>query len=77
MKFLKKIRTLLIIVAIAMVCTLIIPPVFNKFFNKIEPWIFGLPFLIFWIITINIVIALILLALWIIDNKLEEVNDNA
>ena len=71
MKWLRVLRTVLIIIAYLLMATLVIPPVFNRYFNKITPWVMGIPFLIFWIIFINIAIAFILLALWNIDKKLE------
>lgn len=49
--------------------TLIFPPIFNLF-NKVEPIILGLPFIIFWIFCINVMIAVILILLRINDKKL-------
>lgn len=68
---LRTLRKLLIALAYTLMATLVIPPIFNSYFNKIKPWIFGMPFLIFWVVFINIVIAIILLALWNIDKKLD------
>lgn len=71
MNGLRTLRKLLIALAYILMATLVIPPIFNSYFNKIEPWILGMPFLIFWVVFINIVIAIILLALWNIDKKLD------
>ncbi|ERJ83928.1 hypothetical protein HMPREF1987_00751 [Peptostreptococcaceae bacterium oral taxon 113 str. W5053] len=71
MNGLRTLRKLLIALAYILMATLVIPPIFNSYFNKIEPWILGMPFLIFWVVFINIVIAIVLLALWNIDKKLD------
>ena len=50
MNGLRTLRKLLIALAYILMATLVIPPIFNSYFNKIEPWILGMPFLIFWLL---------------------------
>lgn len=42
--------------------TIVFPPFF-RFFNRIDPWIFGLPFVQFWILLIVLLVCC-LLGLW-------------
>lgn len=48
--------------------TLVFPPFF-AFFNRIEPWVFGLPFVQFWIIVVVILVSLSLIVWY----KVEEI----
>ncbi|PLR81457.1 hypothetical protein CVD25_09415 [Bacillus canaveralius] len=52
-----KITLIFVLFNCLMFSTLVFPPFF-KLFNKIEPWIFGLPFVQFWIIFVITVISL-------------------
>lgn len=71
MKKLRVIRTILISICFAFMLTLVIPPLFDAVFNKMDPWIMGMPFLVFYVLVVNIAIAIILTILWNIDKKIE------
>lgn len=71
MKKLHILRTILISICFALMLTLVIPPLFDAFFNKLDPWIMGMPFLVFYVLVVNIVIAIILTLLWNVDKKIE------
>ncbi|RJS59354.1 hypothetical protein CJ483_04105 [Bacillus sp. PK3_68] len=53
--------------------TLVVPPIF-KYFNRIEPWIFGLPFLQFWIICVCFLISISLIVWYIVEDKRGELD---
>lgn len=71
MKKLRIIRTILICICFAFMATLVIPPLFDAVFNKLTPWIMGMPFLVFYVILVNLAIAIILTLLWNVDKKIE------
>lgn len=48
--------------------SVIFPPLFAVF-NRIEPWVLGMPFLQFWLEVVGLGIAVSLLVLWRIDEK--------
>lgn len=67
-KYIMRKRILFGIVAF-LILTLIFPPLFGEF-NRVEPWILGMPFLVFWVFVINVVIAVILIGLWKTDKAI-------
>ena len=67
-KYVIRKRILIGIVAL-LVLTLVFPPLFSLF-NRIEPWVMGVPFLVFWVFVINVVIAVILILLWKTDKAI-------
>lgn len=69
-KYVIRKRILIGIVAL-LVLTLVFPPLFSLF-NRIEPWVMGVPFLVFWVFVINVVIAVILILLWKTDKAIHE-----
>lgn len=71
MEKLEKKKRILIAIPGILMATLVVPPIF-KLVNKIEPWILGLPFFVFWIVVINITIATILIQLRKIDKQIRE-----
>lgn len=70
-KYIVRKRILYTIVAF-LILTLVFPPLFSEF-NRIEPWIMGMPFLVFWVFVINVVIALILILLWRTDKAIHDI----
>ena len=67
----KTIQKALILFACIMLGTLVFPPVFGGFVNRVEPWVCGMPFLIFWLVVVNISVASALILLWFVDRKQE------
>ena len=70
-KYVIRKRILIGIVAF-LVLTLVFPPLFSSF-NRIEPWVMGVPFLVFWVFVINVVIAVILILLWKTDKAIHQI----
>lgn len=70
-KYVMRKRILIGIVAF-LVLTLVFPPLFSVF-NRIEPWVMGVPFLVFWVFVINVVIAVILILLWKTDKAIHQI----
>lgn len=70
-KVVKKQKLSLVILALLLIATLVIPPLFDGVFNRIEPWVCGMPFLIFWLVAVNIMVAVILFILWLMDRNQE------
>lgn len=48
--------------------TLVFPPFF-KYFNRIEPWVIGLPFIQFWIIMVVVLVSASLMIWYLIQHK--------
>nr|WP_318246814.1 DUF3311 domain-containing protein [Bacillus norwichensis] len=46
----------------AVLSTIVFPPFF-RFFNRIDPWVIGLPFVQFWILLVVLAVC-ILLTIW-------------
>lgn len=51
-----------------MLGTLVIPPVF-RIFNRIDPWVLGLPFVQFWVLLVILVISLTLIVWYKTEEK--------
>lgn len=64
-------KKILIGIVACLLLTLVFPPLFGAF-NRIEPWILGMPFLVFWVFVINVAIATILLLLWKTDKAIHD-----
>lgn len=64
----KYITSAFIIFLCLLLSTLVIPPVFQVF-NRVSPWIFGIPFSVFWIFLICILMSLTLIIWYIVENK--------
>lgn len=45
----------------------VMPPLF-RFFNQTEPFVFGLPFVLFWVLLVSVLIALGLAALYWVES---------
>lgn len=48
--------------------TILVPPIF-KFFNRIEPWVMGLPFVQFWILTVIVLLSITFVVWYWIERK--------
>lgn len=57
-----KVTLIFFCLAWAALSTIVFPPFF-RFFNRIDPWVMGLPFVQFWILFV-IFIVCCLLAIW-------------
>jgi len=55
--------TLLFFCSIWVVLSTIVFPPFFRFFNRIDPWVIGLPFVQFWILFVVLAVC-ILLTIW-------------
>jgi len=64
----KYITSAFIIFLCLLLSTLVIPPVFQVF-NRVSPWIFCIPFSVFWIFLICILMSLTLIIWYIVENK--------
>lgn len=53
--------------------TLVVPPIF-KYFNTLEPWVFGLPFVQFWIICVCMIVSISLIVWYIVEDKRGELD---
>lgn len=63
-----KVTLLFFIIAWLFLGTLVFPPIF-KLINRIEPWIFGLPFVQFWLVFVIIAIAILLIIWYKVEEK--------
>ncbi len=64
----KRMHLIFSIIMLAAFSTVLFPPFF-RIVNQIEPWIFGTPFVIFWIMFLNVFGTVGLLILWFLESK--------
>ncbi|KQL43993.1 DUF3311 domain-containing protein [Brevibacillus choshinensis] len=48
--------------------TLVVPPIF-RLFNRIEPWVLGMPFVQFWMLFVILVISILLIVWYKVEEK--------
>lgn len=65
----KETVTFIFIIILCMLLSTIAFPPFFKIFNRISPWILGIPFSAFWIFLVCILMSLTLIVWFIIENK--------
>ncbi len=76
LKCLKYLRYLMLFIIGFLFFSLIFPPLFSVF-NRIEPWVLGMPFLQFWLLVFSFGVSAAMLVLWKIDGILDrEETDN-
>lgn len=48
--------------------TLVVPPIF-RLFNRIEPWVMGMPFVQFWVLFVILAISIVLIVWYKVEEK--------
>jgi len=56
-------RVILLGIIVVLFATVLLPPVFGLF-NRVEPWILGMPFLQFWLLVVTFGSCIALTILW-------------
>lgn len=56
------------IIQLSILSLMIFPPFF-KWANRVEPWVFGLPFITFWIIFLCLCMSFMMIAWYYVDSR--------
>ncbi|KXH83793.1 hypothetical protein AU377_03235 [Sporosarcina sp. HYO08] len=68
-----KVTLIFFIFCWSVLSTLVVPPIF-QYFNRIEPRVFGIPFLAYWILLVCIILSLTLIVWYIVEDKRGELD---
>lgn len=67
----KYLRYIMLFIIGFLFISMIFPPLFSVF-NRIEPWVLGMPFLQFWILVFGFGVSIAMLILWKIDGIIDK-----
>lgn len=61
-------HTIFFLILLTFLIALIVHPFFFNWSNRIEPWVLGVPFVMFWLLFVSTLICLAMIAWYITDS---------